>query len=390
MTKQHMPTIYYMITQNSITELADNADGKFKRYWKQIGAYGDWVDPRGGKSPMKLNKEFCQGLADNFKSGVGGFIPVPLGHPQTDAELAEQNKGELVDVEARDDAFYGLVEIRDTSTSEKIDNKLIPDVSMSFTDNYQDKKTGNWVGATLRHIGLVVNPYLKGMTEFEPALSENSSNSVLFSDNVEIDPNNNKEEENIMGDVKNERDFEVAVKYTENGQEKEAKIAAGESLSVPTDQVESVTKQIADAVAPDANNGGPSDEDQKAKELSDREAAVSKREAELSEQTADAEYKTLLSEGKIVPAQEAAFKALKSCGSTNVELSDGVSKTVDVLLSEFLEKAPKLDLSEQGKNNGDGGEDDGVELSDEEKSLADNLHIDHEEMKKTKKEMETK
>jgi hypothetical protein len=386
-----------MLTRNSsVTELADNAGGKFRRFWKQLAEYGDWVDPRGGKKPMKLDQAFCQKLSDNFKSGVGGFIPAPLGHPKTDAELAAMNRGELIDTEAREDGFYGLIEIRDDTTASQIDNKLIPDVSMAFTDDYQDKKTGKWVGPMLRHIGLVANPYLKGMQEFEPALSDSQGSAVLFSDSAVSTGGNNNEKENItMSTVKNERDFEVTVKYTEEGAEKEVVIAAGAEIEVPEDQVEAVTQQITDAVAPVADDEEEeeelSDADKKAQELADREAAVAKREAELSEKAAEANYERLLSEGKIVPAQKDAYLALASRGSEQVELSDESTKTIDVLLSELFENGVTTkNLSEQGADDDDGDDDEEVELSDEEKSLAKSLNIDEEAMKQTKKELENK
>ena len=191
--------------------------------------------------------------------------------------------------------------------------------------------------------------------------------------------------------VKNDREFEVKVTYLEGEETKEAVIAAGAELEVPEDQAEAVTKLIAEAVAPEEEEEDEelSDEQKKAKELADREAAVAKREAELSEQTAEADYERLLSEGKIVPAQKDAFIALSAQGSATIELSDGESKTVSVLLSELFEAAPKLNLDdEQGKGGDDKKTEDDVELSDEEKATAKKLGISEEDMKATKKEEE--
>lgn len=375
---------YVAITTNGAVELAENKDTKFKRFWKQIAGYGEFVDPRGAGKKMILDKPWGERIVDNFKNGPIKRVPTPVGHPQTSAELAEQNKGWLIDAEAREDGLYGLIEIRKQDAAEDIENGVLADTSVAFDEQYTDKRTGKIFRDVLKHVGLVNDPYIKDMTEFQPALSDGNLATILFS---EGGINNNKEE-NQMSLVKNDREFEVKVTYLENEETKEAVIAAGAELEVPEDQVEAVTKLIAEAVAPEEEEGEElSDADKKAKELADREAAVAKREAELSEQSAESDYQRLLSEGKIVPAQKDAFIALSAQGSATIELSDGESKTVSVLLSELFEAAPKLNLSEEeGANGAGGGKNDDVELSDEEKATAEKLNISEDEMKATKKE----
>lgn len=406
MSTNTQPHAYVLVTTGGSVELADNKDNKFKRYVKQVAKFGDFVDPRGGKQPMKLDKTWADKIVGNFKSGVRGYIPVPLGHPQSDAELADLNRGELVDLEARDDGLYGTIEIRDPKTAEAIDTQQIPDVSVAFDDDYQDKKTGNWVGATLKHVGLVVNPYLKGMTQFEPVqMSDSAAAAVLFSDSATGNgaTNNNEKESNTMEtvDVKNDKDFDIDVKYTTADGEQTATVKAGETITVPKDQEETVTKQIADAVDPEDKADNGADEDQelseeqkkKAKELSDREAAIAAKETALAEKEAETTFATLLSEGKVVPAQKEAYIALSKSGSATVELSDGKSKTVSVLLSEFIGKAHKVSLSdEQGKDDkdGKGGDEEEVQLTDAEKAYADDFGNTPEEIAEFKKSQETK
>jgi hypothetical protein len=389
MSKKHKTASYLLVVKDDYVELAEH-DGKFKRFWKMLTPYGDWEDPRGHSDPMKHDKSWAERVVKNFKSGVKGYVPVPLGHPKTPAELAEHNKGELVELEARDDGLYGLIEIRETETAEKIENKLLPDVSMAYDDDYQDKKTGKWVGPVLKHIGLLTDPYIKGMKQFEAALSDSSSAAVLFADSTEAkEDNNNEEEESVMTKVKSDRDFEVAVKYTENGEEKEVKVAVGAEVEVPEDQVEAVTKQIADATPPaseDDEDLSDEEKEAKAKELADKEAKLAEREQKLAENEANAEYERLLSEGKIVPAQKDAFIALKSNGSATIELSDGKEKPVSVLLSELFEKVPKGKyLSEEGADNDDEEDDDDVNLTDEEKSIGEDFGNTPEEVAEYKK-----
>lgn len=407
MKTNHPIKSFVYVTKGGSVELAESDDKNgFKRFRKMLAKYDDYVDPRDKSKTMSINRTLADKFVQNFNSKVRGFIPAPLGHPQTDAELADQNRGELMSVEAGDDGLYGVIEVRDQDTAGKIESGLIPDVSIAFDDDYQDKKTGEWIGPTLKHVGLVVNPYLKGMTPFEPALSDSAGAAVLFSDSVST--NNNEEEQETMDtvDIKNDRDFDVEVTYTDaDNTEQKATVKAGETITVPQSQGDSVTQQITDAEDPEDKKDKGADEDQenvdgqklsdeqkqKAKELSDREAALAKKEAEMAEKEAGSAFSTLLSEGKVVPAQKDAYMALSKSGSATVELSDGKSKTVAVLLSEFFEKTPKGQyLSEQGKDddNGKGGEDADVKITDEEKSYGEDFGNTPEEIAEYKKSQE--
>ena len=377
---------YVAITSDGAVELAENTETKFKRFWKQIAGYGEFVDPRGAGKKMVLDKAWGERIVDNFKNGPIKRVPVPTGHPQTSAELAERNKGWLMDAEARDDGLYGLIEVRKQDAAEDIENGVLADTSVAFDEQYTDKKTGKIFRDVLKHVGLVNDPYIKDMTEFEPALSDGNLATILFSDSEADGNKNNNKEEKTMATVTNDRDFPVEVKYTLDDSETAASIEPGASLEVPDEQLEDVTKQIADAVKPEEEL---SDEQKKAKELADREAAVAAKEKELSDKAAAAEYERLLSEGKIVPAQKEAYIALSTQQSTSVELADGESKTVGVLLSELFESAPKLALDdEKGKGGNDSKKEEDVKLSDEDKAMAKKLNISEDDMKATKKESE--
>lgn len=381
---------FIAITENGAVELAENKETKFKRFWKQIAGYGEFVDPRGGKKKMVLDKSWGERIVDNLKNGPIKRVPIPTGHPRTSTELAEHTKGWLLDAEAREDGLWGLIEARDTDTAQKIEDGLIVDTSVAFDEEYVDKKTGKIFRDVLKHVGLVNDPYIKGMTEFEPALSEGSLATILFSDGSAN--NNNDKEETNMSTVTNDRDFAVEVKYKLDDSETTATIEPGASLEVPEDQLDDVTKQITDAVKPSEETEETeefSDEEKKEKELADREAAVAAAEKELSEKKAEADYERLLSEGKLVPAQKDSFIALSLQGSTTIELSDGETKTVGVLLSELIEHGPTFEFGEQGKDKDDSKKPtDDVKLSDEEKATAKKLNISEEAMKETKKEEE--
>lgn len=372
---------YVAITSNGSVELAENKDTKFKRFWKQIAGYGEFVDPRGTDKKMTLDKAWGDRIVDNFKNGPIKRVSTPLGHPKTSAELAERNKGWLIEAEARDDGLYGLLEVRDSGTAENIENGTLADTSVAFDELYTDKKTGKVFRDVLKHVGLVNDPYIVDMAEFQPALSDGNMATLLFSDS---DSNNGKEEI-TMSKVVNDREFPVEVTFTENEEEKKVTVEASAEVEVPEDQVEAVTKQVADAVAPEEEDEGDklSELEKREKELSDGQAALAAQQRELSDKQTEANFSELLTAGKVVPAQKEAYIALSSQSDTSVELSDGVTKSVPVLLSEFLDKMPKgLKLSEEeGAAGGDG---DDVELTDEEKSLVD-MGVSEEDLKETKK-----
>lgn len=383
--------VFVILLEDSSTELADANGGKFQRFWKQIVKFGDYVDPNNPRGKMRLNKSWADRAVQNFKDKVAGRIPVPVGHPKGAGELATANRGELMDMSVRDDGIWGLLEIRDGKTAQDIEDDRLWDVSISFDDHYVDKKTGKDVGPTILHVGLVDNPYLKGMEPFQ-ALGD-AFGGVMLSESA----NNNNGEEPIMTKVKNERDFEVTVKYKDGETDKELKVAAGAEVEVPEAVAEEVTKQFTDATAPaaeetEAEKKAREDKeaaDAKEKDVADREAAAAKKEEELAEKEAGIAYQTLLSEGKIVPAQKDTFMALSRKASATVELSDGSQKTVGTLLAELFTQGRKVvALDDEQGGQGGGGNDNNEEakVTDEETSLASSFGNTPEEIAEYKKD----
>lgn len=374
-----------LINRDTIVALAEGAS-EYKRFKKQICKFDEYVSPD-GKGKMVLDKTFAEKMKANFDSGRYGVVAVPLGHPKTPEELAALNKGEMVDMSITDEGIDAIIEVRDSETARKIEDHLIPDVSMAFDMNYQDKKTGKFIGPLLKHVGLVVDPYIKEMQQFMP-LGE-SMPAILFSDSQ---VKNERKDETMFVKIKNDRDFDIEVKYAVDGEDKIATVAAGAEIEVPADQEEAVKAQITDAEAPesdtDTNSDSASDDDKKAKELADREAAVMAREAELVKKEAEARFDKLLSDGKVVPAQKEAFMALSTAASKEIHLSDDETKTVDTLLSEFIAAAPTLELTDEKGADGEngGGKDTDVELSEHDRDIISRFNLNEEDYKEVKRE----
>ncbi|MBB1566127.1 hypothetical protein HG429_004115 [Candidatus Saccharibacteria bacterium] len=306
-------------------------------------------------------------------------MAVPLGHPRNSSELAAWNRGEMVNMELTDEGINAVIEIRDDETAKSIENRNIPDVSMGFEDNYLDKKTGKFVGPLLKHVGLVVDPYIKGMRRFVPLADEVPA--VLFSDSQDYE----KEDKTMTVKVKNDREFDIEVTYAVDGENKTETVATGTEIEVPGDQAEAVKQQIADAEAP-KDNDKEDELSKRERALADREAALAEKEAAAAKRDAEAKFNKLLSDGKVVPAQKDAFMALSEASSTEIHLSDDETKTVDTLLSEFIEASPKLNLTDEKGTDSEGNSGgDEVQLSEDEQSLTD-LGLSEEDLKETKRQ----
>ncbi len=372
-------SMHVFINRDTKVELADNEGGKYKRFKKQICQFGEYVDPNNTSKRMVLDKLFGKRLKENFDNGKYGVVAVPLGHPRNSSELAAWNRGEMVNMELTDDGINAVIEIRDDETAKSIENRNIPDVSMGFEDNYLDKKTGKFVGPLLKHVGLVVDPYIKGMRRFVPLADEVPA--VLFSDSQDYE----KEDKTMTVKIKNDREFDVEVTYAVDGENKTETVAAGAEIEVPEDQAEAVKQQIADAEAP-KDNDKENELSEREKALADREAVLAEKEAAAAKRDAEAKFNKLLSDGKVVPAQKDAFMALSEASSTEIHLSDDETKTVDTLLSEFIEASPKLNLTDEKGTDGEGnGGGDEVQLSEDEQSLTD-LGLSEEDLKETKRQ----
>ena len=372
-------SMHVFINRDTKVELADNEGGKYKRFKKQICQFGEYVDPNNTSKRMVLDKLFGKRLKENFDNGKYGVVAVPLGHPRNSSELAAWNRGEMVNMELTDDGINAVIEIRDDETAKSIENRNIPDVSMGFEDNYLDKKTGKFVGPLLKHVGLVVDPYIKGMRRFVPLADEVPA--VLFSDSQDYE----KEDKTMTVKIKNDREVDVEVTYAVDGENKTETVAAGAEIEVPGDQAEAVKQQIADAEAP-KDNDKENELSEREKALADREAVLAEKEAAAAKRDAEAKFNKLLSDGKVVPAQKDAFMALSEASSTEIHLSDDETKTVDTLLSEFIEASPKLNLTDEKGTDGEGnGGGDEVQLSEDEQSLTD-LGLSEEDLKETKRQ----
>jgi phage I-like protein len=362
-------------------------------YKKQIIKFGNYVDPWFPEWPMTLDSEWGDMIKDNFDKKVVGRVAVPASH----TDDPEKNRGELLAVENDGEGLNGTLDIRDPQTVQDIENGLIWDDSISFTNNYIDEK-GLGHGPVLFHVALVNNPYITGMSGFQ-ALSKAASHirhafsqkhtgsAIVLSKQVK--------ELSSMKPIKNEKEFPVKVNYQDaEGKDVEATIEAGAELEVPEASAEGVKQQIDVAVAPAAEE---TDEEKAAREQKEQEDAnvaagknpdgtektpeggddttvttppapadatttpnpdsatndgtpapqLSKAEREeletLRTEKAETMFSKLLDEGKVVPAQkEAIISMAKTAGP-------------EAVATMFSKAAKVIDFSEKGSQNNDKG-----------------------------------
>jgi hypothetical protein len=399
--------VYQLPSQGdfSVVELDDG-----RRYRKQLVKFGNWVNPSDPRKKMVLDKTWAAQVVQNFKDKVLNKVPVVEGHPKTSGELLASTRGWLAGLSIEDDGVYGELDITASDTTSKIDNGLFDDVSISFDPDYLDKLKGDNVGPALLHVGIVNDPYLKGMKPFE-ALADKTK-VIMLSESKELE----------VSKVKNDREFPIEVKYAEEGEDQITSVAPGAEVEVPEDAAEAVTGQIKDATAPEKTDDEKAAEEAAAKEAEEKAAAdkeaADKAEAEAKakadaekseldktkEALADAQkkialgeadklYSDLLHEGKIVPAQKAAFIALSTAATTGtISLADESTTSLSELLTNLFKAAPKrISFGEDGAD-GDEAKTPYDELSEEEKAATERLGVTPEEYneanggKSTKKE----
>ncbi len=156
--------LYQLPSEGSFTAV-ELGDGR--RYRKQLVKFGNWVNPSDPRKKMVLDKSWATQAVQNFKDKVLNKVPVVEGHPKSSGELLAATRGWLEGLSIEEDGVYGELGITEADTSAKIDNGLFDDVSISFDPDYLDKLRGANVGPTLLHVGIVNDPYLKGMKPFE-------------------------------------------------------------------------------------------------------------------------------------------------------------------------------------------------------------------------------
>lgn len=377
------------------TEDTQKATFKGTIYRKQVAKFGQWVNPDypwfSDDPNMTLDEAWGETIVKNFNDdALGSPVPVPLNH--TDDVKVNTGIVESLEVVAGD-GLYANLKIADEDTIDKLDKGLIFDVSISFMWDFIRQDNGKHYGATLLHVALVNTPYLIGMTAFEKvgeALSRLSKSfkpvglSLASEGAIMLSRTKVKELSNVEeSTIKNDKEFDVTVTYKDGDEGVSVVVKAGEEVTVPTEVAEEVTTQIADAVAPtededsnsddenkddDANSDDDSSENADDKkedeededEEADKDKALAKATLKNAQYAIKERYNTLLSAGKVIPAQETKILALAKLGQ-GVQLSTESGKKIDLatVVLDILEAGNvKFSTEENGSDKEDENQDD--------------------------------
>ena len=138
---------------------------------KQILRYGEWDHEDAPDGKLVIDKSFAKKLVNNFKKIP--FAPVIRGH---DEDAAEKNTELIVSknvdsLEFDDNGVNAVMKI-DPKEIEKYN-----DVSAAMDMEYTDHESGKFLGPVLRHVAMVMNPYLKGLNPF--AVLGDSNNLII-------------------------------------------------------------------------------------------------------------------------------------------------------------------------------------------------------------------
>ncbi len=154
------------------------------------------------------------------------------------------------------------------------------------------------------------------------------------------------------------------------------------------DEVENVEEDTENS---DSTENTEAEEDQKAEvegavaektALAEERAKLAEERAAIAREKAELTFTKLCEEGRAVPAQKEAYMALAE-NSREVALAEGKTITTTELLKNLFESAPVRSLMEEEGKDGEGEAE--IELSDDDKHVAEMFGNSEDELKEIRK-----
>lgn len=331
---------------------------------KQILKPGKWVHPQAPNGKLEITKQKLRQLKDNFEK-VYNTVPVLRSH--VDNSDAEKNPDLIINknikkLDLKDDGLYALFEI------EEKDLEKYNDVSAGLTTNYIDKETGREVGPVLKHVALVLSPYIKKLNPFTE-LSERDDSYLISLSDIMADKKSKKTEDKVVKASEEEATEVESTEVEESNEVETKKKSVKKDKSAKSDEnedskTEKATEDKKSDEAEKVEESKDSEDSNEAEvqasdetaELKDRiielEEQLANEKAEKAESKAKSKFQALLSEGKVVPAQKEKVIQLYELAykqSPVIELSDEKQIKLSSVLNKFFKSSPKLvNLSEKG------------------------------------------
>jgi len=133
-------------------------------YKKQVLRFGTWRHPEDPEIEFDITPEVAKQIVENFNNGVPDESPVVLMHTQD----PRMKVGTVKWFDYDDSGIYAILSVSDKEMQKKIDDEeTMPGVSVWLDLDYHDKETGESLGAVIKHVALVNNPYIEKLYGFE-------------------------------------------------------------------------------------------------------------------------------------------------------------------------------------------------------------------------------
>jgi hypothetical protein len=131
------------------------------RFWKELISEGRWANPAAGFTLDVDGERLGRWLA-NFEAmtDAGIRVPVPWGHSYDPRD----NAGFVSELELRDGALWGLLDVPDAAAAEKL-GRTVRAVSVSVNPHFVDGSGRDW-GEVIEHVALTNYPVVTGQGEF--------------------------------------------------------------------------------------------------------------------------------------------------------------------------------------------------------------------------------
>jgi len=320
-----------------------------RKFEKQILRLGKWLHPAAPGGVLDISSDYLKTIVKNFSHSP--FSPVVRGH----VESAEADKNpalvlanNISKLNIKADGLYAEFEI------EEAELQNYNDVSVSIEPDYINHETGENIGALLKHVALVTNPFIKGLKQFV-ALHDKPQLKIYLSEiqNMQETVQQDQATEVIVDEAK----VDAVVEETAVETAVEATPEVVEEIATSQEPVEIATETISNeiveeaAVVEEQNPETINASESLLTRIAALEATNKQLSVQLSQSKAEKMYDVLLTDGKIVPAQRDAFVRLAAVSGQSINLADGSNVTVEALLSDLFEKAPKvISFGEQGIN----------------------------------------
>lgn len=309
---------------------------------KQILRYGEWNHPHAKNGKLSITKDYVSQIIKNFTHTP--FVPVLRGH--VDNSEAEKNPDLVVsknikELKADEKGLNAVFEIEE-SELEKYN-----DVSASIDESYENHETGNVIGATLKHIALVIDPYMKGLNHFVPL--QDKMNYLIHLSEITMAKEEKTPEVETVANLEEVKEEVVEETTTTEVTEPEKKEEAVVETEVVEPETTPETPEV--EVEKTETKSETVDSSETQKEIVSLQEQLKQQNIELADLKAEKKVVSLKEAGKVTPAMEEAVKVLYKNASSTVNLADGSVKTTSDLLDEMFSKMPTIvNFGERGVN----------------------------------------